>query len=257
MLSPPPEVKARHELIFVQKARFGCIFREMKKLPFILMFFVLACQTLYAQAERPVCPRIDVVPSHERARIGSPVTFTLDIETFGKEYKLLLNWQVVSGYALGKGDPIEIVSGSGTRSITVNQVKDGTTAAVVIGGLPGDCLQMDVDTIFIDPPPEVRMVGEFRGSVSKMPSKEVDLIKKALAESPDSQLVVFVEYSAFAEQTEKDKTGRAILDSFPNRDPVLNRVSWIEVPGEGELLQFWLVPPGAEPPNFKPMGIKK
>lgn len=128
----------------------------MRNLTFILLSVLVFCGGLYAQTEeRVVCPNLDVAASAGKAAIGDMLTFTVRIDTFGKEYKLEYNWTLERAHkSPGVDKPIEIISGQGSPTITVRQVEGGITATIEINGFPRNCDQVASESTFIDPPPD-------------------------------------------------------------------------------------------------------
>jgi hypothetical protein len=89
---------------------------------------------------------------------------------------------------------------------------------------------------------------EFVGPISQVYKSRFDRITDVMRKNPNGELVIFVGYKSTAGFDEKSQKREELirnLDLFRQED---RRITLVDVGNNREIVQFWLVPPGAEDP---------
>ena len=175
---------------------------------------------------------------------GGTMTFTANVSGGSQDVALTYNWTVSAG---------TIESGQGTPSIVVRAPADGSvsniTATVDVGGQRADCncpTQAN-ETAAVAPPVRATEVDTF----GKLPNDEVKArvqnFYTQLANDPTAQGYIIIYGTPKEIAARRKQITNAI--TFLKLDP--SRVTIVEGgdKGTGPETHFWLVPPGATPPQ--------
>lgn len=195
------------------------------------------------------CPRISVqAQSAKTVRDGQPVTFGANIQGGDPKISPIINWNVSAGY---------IKDGQGTRRIEVDSTGAGTTADreikadIWVGGYPSECGTSQASASIKVIGPAVKF-GEFGDLPAKALSENLDALASFLSQSTDN--VYLIGYAGRNSPRGFTFTSiRQMKDELVTKGVSPRRI--IAIDGgfrEEPLFDFWIVPPGAEPPRPKP-----
>lgn len=213
------------------------------KLSFSIVILVFLSAAVWGQdSGKDACPGF-----HLRGPKGIPAN--------GQVIPYFVRWNDGTGYikpvykwnVVGSG---ELVGGQGTAEAEIKVfVGNNFTVFVEIAGLPVGCPNTASETGVIDPPPVASKLGEYSGSLTRMPKDQMEGILKALKEYPGSQLFVVLSGGnpdpQRAIKSKRKVLERDIFSQFEAAPPV----TIIEqLQGKEDKLSIWLVPPGATPP---------
>ena len=191
------------------------------------------------------CPTISVSGPAGITAPGETMTFTANLSGGSQDQPVTYNWTVSAG---------TIESGQGTPSITVRvptgaDRPDNITANLEVGGLRADCNCPNTasETAGVSTPPQAREVDTF-GKLSNDDVKaRVQNFYATLANEPTSQGYIII----YGTPAQISATRRQITNAitFLKLDP--SRVTIVEGgdKGTGVETHFWVVPPGANPPQ--------
>ena len=172
------------------------------------------------------------------------MTFTANVSGGSQDVALTYNWTVSAG---------TIESGQGTPSIVVRAPSDGSvtniTATVDVGGQRADCKcpTTQSETGAVAPPVRPTEVDTF-GKLSNDDVKaRVQSFYTQLANDPTAQGYIIIYGTPKEIAAVRTQITKAI--AFLKLDP--SRVTIVEGgdKGTGQSTHFWLVPPGATPPQ--------
>ena len=213
----------------------------MKWLLPVLFVFTLASVVL-AQADNPaICPTISIDGPARLVNPGETATYAVQIDSKGLQLNPQYLWSVSPG---------QILNGQGTTSVDVQQTREALTVTVEIKGLPDSCPNTASATEIIDPAPQAVKIDEMIGPVSGIDKSRLDKITKTMRENPNAQLVIFLAYkgkAGFDERSNRRQELAHYLNLHTDED---QRITYVFIDGR-EIVQFWLVPPGAEMPKCK------
>ena len=174
---------------------------------------------------------------------GEPIIFTANVQNFDEE-KIIYNWTLKGG---------KIINGQGTQTITVEMPArsfESLTATVEVKGLPEGCANIASETTSGDPPPEAAKIDEFSGSISKIEKTRIDSIVKRVEYDPNAQLFILIGTKKTSSTQTIIKREREISKIFVAENAIpAERITIIKVVSEENIVQFWLVPAGATPPD--------
>jgi hypothetical protein len=170
------------------------------------------------------------------------MTFTANVSG-GTQDALTYNWTVTAG---------TIESGQGTPSITVRAPSDGTTnvtATVTLGGLDPNCNcpATDDETAGVAPPLTYEEVDQFGPASNDDVKARVDNFYIQLNNNPNAQGYI-INYGTPAEIRRRRAQ---IMNAINFRKYDASRVTFVDGPdnGTGVNTKFFIVPPGANPPQ--------
>jgi hypothetical protein len=206
----------------------------MRKLPFILLSILVFCGGLVAQSD---CPEIDLSGPSSLPNPGDPVTFTVQVDTRGKDLKLEYVWSISVG---------EIVSGQGTSEILVKRrnSNDNVTTTVEIRGLPVGCPNTQLGTMGCDSlVPEPQLIETFRGPITAKDKVRFEKFLIALSNDPSARAVFFM-----GGPVARIKANRRMIMRFlPLHGPLRgSRIMFVDTRSQFERTELWIVPAGAK-----------
>jgi len=211
----------------------------MKRTVWVLIFLLSVC-ALRATAQANVnseCPEVFIVGPASIVKPGNPWVYTAGLRTNGRAYAAEYLWTVSHG---------KIVNGQGTTRVEVvhDQPEVGNlTVTVEVRGLPQGCLNTASESVAIDAAPSATKLDEFDSSLNSIPDDRFGKVVAAVQNNPNSQLFIFVPPIA----TIKSALA-ARFDSVIHERVDGPRITFIDAPVKSNLVQIWLVPPGATPP---------
>jgi hypothetical protein len=216
----------------------------MKGIALILLLLVAFVPAMSGQTGLPEgCPAISIE--------GPPGGFdpsgvdTFVVEVRGKENYPGLSyiWEPVEG---------KILSGQGTTTIRIQRKGSVIGAAVKVIGLPAACPNSASETSVIDFAPSAQKLDEFLVPIADLNSDRLIKIVDALKQDSNSQLFVFAGHPGERSIKSLNVREMDLIDFLKGRGIDPSYVTVIHSQSPIEILQLWLVPPGATPPTFDP-----
>jgi hypothetical protein len=230
--------------------------RPSKKRFFVLLFFaflfwICADVSILAQSPRPQptpvpCPSVNAI-SPDTVNPGQPITFTANVSGGDPNVTPTYHWMVSAG---------TISSGQGTSAITVDTtgVSSTITATVDVGGFAMACSTSSSSTTSVIAKHEPRKIDEFGKISSKDRMPRLDSLIIEMNNDPTSQGYI-ISYggrqdSVGAAQKSADFAKQYIvqLKRFDSSRIVTVDGGFREEP----MMELWLVPSGAAPPQASP-----
>lgn len=186
---------------------------------------------------------------------GDVITFSSDV-AYGGTQPLNYTWTVSPASA-------RILSGAGTNTVTVDSTglgKQKVTAILVVDDGSGDptCRQMAQASVDITaPPPPIpprKRFDEFPSVAFDEDKARLDNLAIELQNTPDATGYLIVYGGKNSRLGQADRLGARALDYLTNERGMDSRRIVVMNGGyrETDYYEFWLVPPGAEPPQPNP-----
>jgi hypothetical protein len=173
---------------------------------------------------------------------GKTATYSVSIEKQETPYELAYSWSVSAG---------EIVSGQGTKQVTVVQPNQGLTLTVEVKGLPEGCPFGISETSVGDPSPEAVKIGVVRVNDLNRSEEGLNEFADILNNNPNNQGYVLVGHppstSEAAKAARERKIAEKIIENLNGRDQ--SRVTLVRYENASDFAEFWRVPPGAHNPD--------
>lgn len=193
----------------------------------------------------PRCPTITVSCPDVPGPDGG-LTFTANVSGGDPTVTPTFNWTVSPG---------EITGGRGTFSITVDTSKAGgqfLTAAVEVGGYPRRCLAFNSCTVNWDLAPSARKVDQYGDMDFSEEKTHLDNLITELEKDPAAQgYVICYGKKGAAAAAARRRCERSRDYLAPARAP--SRIVMVEGGFlEESVVELWLVPAGAMPPEVTP-----
>ena len=190
------------------------------------------------------CPKIVLKAPKQPVRDGASIRLTANLTGGDKKVTAIFDWSISAGI---------IRSGQGTPTIEVDTSGAGGDRAIyatlLIGGYSGECSSSENVVIAVAGP--ARMIDEF----GALPEGELgSKIQSMITSVPADEQVHIIGYAGrkdargFASSTLRQIRSAAIKAGIPS-----DRVATIDGGyREESAFEFWVVPPGAEPPSPSP-----
>ncbi len=216
----------------------------MRNIALILTFILTTIISSFAQTnENSTCPTISVSGPAGVVEPNIKATFTVNVETKGKELNLEYIWSTSAG---------AILSGQNTPTLTVEQPAGNLTVTVEVKGLPDGCPNTDSETVGdVDLPPQAEKLEEFSGSFSQINKAGFKKIIAAVQNDQYAQLYICKKYKDDSSKIKIDKTSEKVKNYLLKAGIEADRIVFVDFPAKTVSLEFWLVPVGATPPSPK------
>jgi hypothetical protein len=190
----------------------------------------------------PVCPNI-AIQCPDRVVVGEPVTFTSAITEPPPNGAPTFNWTISAG---------RIIEGQGTGSIRVDTTGlagQSITATLSMGGYGLDCSASC--TIQFPVPVECKKFDEFPTIAYNDEKARLDNYAIELQNDPTSTAYVIVYPGQRGRTGDVQRHTTRIVDYLVNSRGIgSNRIVTLVGPARDDLLvELWLCPQGAKPPN--------
>ncbi|HWS88809.1 MAG TPA: hypothetical protein VN282_17675 [Pyrinomonadaceae bacterium] len=193
------------------------------------------------------CPHVDV-DCPDRVRPGGRLTFVADLSGADPNVTPTFKWKVSVG---------TITSGQGTSAITVNASEApgrSVTATVEVIGYERSCAILDSCTTIPGDRATTRKVDEYGNLRYSMEKSRLDVLAIELNNDPMAQ-GYFICYGG--RRTRPGEAGRRCEDakSYLVSDRGVDPTRVVTIDGgyrEVPTVEFWIVPPGTEPPKPTP-----
>jgi hypothetical protein len=221
-------------LVFLPVFDAWCILLSMKRTVWTIALILGISCGIYAQDDqKPFCPPISITGPAGFVKEGDIAYYTANIGDVGKNYDLRFIWSVSSG---------SIAKGQGTLRVGVVQNERQQTVTLNVEGLPSECPNNVSESEIVDRAPQAEKLAQFAPTAL---SEEL-LRKVAMAgqDNPTSQLFVFVPSS-----DEIQPIAARLYGAIPDYRVDFERLTFLENRTKNSLIQVWLVPLGATPPN--------
>ena len=205
------------------------------------------CGGTFAQTnETSPCPTISVMGSSEIPTPDEPITFTAEVSKEAEKFKIKYKWTVTNG---------EIIEGQGTNVIKVlrnGMFGKSLLAEIEVIGLPKNCVNVASETAAIVCPPNSRLIDEFSESISQIDKARLDNLIIEIQNNPS---VVAYIFERFERKTSRKAVERKIqkITDYLVREKKIEKDRFVISIAESDenLTQYFIVPPGAEPPKIE------
>lgn len=216
----------------------------MMKLLLIMLVAVLYCSPLLAQQTPDVsCPTIAVTGPAGIPRPGQPVTFTASVDAKGELYNVQYVWTISDG---------TILRGQGTTALEVEPPTSLSMAATItFMGLPEGCPNSVSESMHIESSPQAVKLDEFTAPISKIEPARIESIRRSIEQNPDARYIVFVGFDPKNGDAARRKRIGDLENVFHSSFYEHSRLTFIDVVSAREFLQIWIVPAGADMPEYQ------
>lgn len=187
-------------------------------------------------------------PEGKAALAGELLKFDVHVETGGEDPELEFVWAAVFiDAATGKRNIGEILSGNGTHEITLKMPNGKLTVSVIIGGMPEGCPQMVSESIKLLPGKQAELLLSHTGPIEKLYKGKYLDIHYRLAPEPSARLLIYIGGTHRAAAAKE-----VYIKKHLSRYRDLDGIKFIMTGPASDVVQFWLIPHGADEPEFKP-----
>jgi hypothetical protein len=202
----------------------------------LLLSFLFAAITISAQVN-PQCPSVSISGPMGMVDPSELIPYTANVKP--TESKLTYKWTAVGGtIANGQGEP--------TIKVRLELGASNLTVTVEVGGLSDECSNRASETVsdLAGNQSIATKLGTFSLPFGSISDDRFKSIAAALNKDLTSQLYVLVptNRSAWTPLMER-------LDKYTHSDFDPTRITFVEVNGTNNIVEVWLVPPGAKPPS--------
>lgn len=217
---------------------------NQKKLFFVILLLNLFTVCAFAQTpdKKCVCPTVSIAEHSSIPQPNEPITFIANVSGVGDD-EIIYNWSVDNG---------TIIEGQGTPVITVDKtgIVDSSVRATV--EIKGDWCQVCENTTAsatepIFDPPSITEIGQLRRPNCEEILAQLDAFYVALQNNPDNTGYIISYGSSRAIRNVEG----IIKNNIRLRRYDSSRLVFLQGGGTDKkaTLEFYLVPPGAEPPT--------
>jgi len=215
----------------------------MRKLLILTILIFSSCLYLYAQTNlSPPCPSISVDGPTRIVAPGEIATFSVRITNIDRSKDLKYTWSSSAG---------EIIKGQGTTTISVRQPNQPITVSLQVKGLAEGCPNLVSETEISDLPQQALKLGEISDLSSVSASNLLERVVQVIKDNPNAQLFVLSGHIGGKASEDVSTKELELLRDLSDKGIDRNQISVTGVFTEVEIFQFWLVPPGADPPRCK------
>jgi hypothetical protein len=206
------------------------------KLAPLLLSFLCAAISISAQVN-PQCPNVSVTGPMGMINPSELIPYSATVKP--TESILTYKWTAIGG---------TIADGQGKSTIKV-RVDDGAstlTVTVEIGGLSDECPNRASETVsdLTGNRPTPSKLDTFSLPLGSISDDRFKSIAALLNKDPTSQLYVLVPTNRAAWKPLIERLDRYTHSEF---NPM--RITFVEMNGTNNIVEVWLVPPGANPPS--------
>jgi hypothetical protein len=193
----------------------------------------------------PVCPNVSII-CPERGEVGQPLTFSSNVSGGTPGVAPIYNWTVSAG---------RIIDGQGTPSIRVDTVGlagQTVTATLSMGGYTMDCSA--TCSVQFPVPVECRKFDEYPTISYNDEKARLDNYAIELQNDPTATAFVIVYPGQRGRAGDVQKQTTRLVDYLVNSRGIgSQRIVTLVGPSRDVLLvELWLCPQGAKPPNLVP-----
>jgi hypothetical protein len=202
----------------------------------LLLSFLFAAITISAQVN-PQCPTVSVSGPMGMINPSELIPYTATVKP--TESKLTYKWTAHGGtIAEGQAEP--------TIKVRLEHGASNLTVTVEIGGLSEECPNRASETVsdLTGNQPIATKLDTFSLPLGSIDDDRFKSIAVELNRDPTSQLYVLVPSNRSAL-----KPLIELLDRYTHSEVNPMRVTFVEMNGTNNIVEVWLVPPGAKPPS--------
>jgi len=217
---------------------------------FIFTILVLSfCVGTFAQTnETSPCPTISVmgpagIPSSDEA-----IVFTVSLSKEADKFNPKYNWTISGG---------EIIEGQGTQVISVSAPKfftgESLRATVELANLPKECGTVTAsETAFMAICYSHRQVDEFSMPASRIDKARLENLVVELENNPSANGYIIEKFAKkTSEKVVREKIQKITEYLVKERQIEKERIVILTAMSNENLTQYFIVPPGASPPEIK------
>lgn len=216
----------------------------MRKLLNTSILVFAFCFCAFAQTDNiENCPVISVFGPSGIVEPNNPAQYTAAVDTKGKNLNIEYVWSVSAG---------EILKGQGTKILIVRQPeRENLTVTVKFNGLPKNCPNTVSESLAISIDYQARQLDEFSEPFAQISQARIQAILNRLQEDPTGQLYIIFRHKEKTSRKVARRKELEIYDSLIKHGADKDRIRVINDFGQSEVVKFWLVPAGANPPEIK------
>lgn len=221
----------------------------MKKIVFITILFSAFVFPVFSQTiENQNCPKINIVGPAGVVPPNEPRDFTAVISKDAEKYNPQFFWTIIDAE---KGD--EIIEGQGTPKIKVLYAsgKENKTIYVEVKGLPEGCTNTALETMpTICETPVSRLIDEFSLDENRIDKTRLDALIIQANNDPATQIYIIEKFPAKTSKQVIARKLKRISDYISKiRQQDISRFTIVAAENNENLMQFWIVPFGADVPK--------
>lgn len=211
----------------------------MKKFLYALIFILLVCSISFAQTEKDTkkveCPDLEVTGPATLIQSGENQKFTISLS--GKDFdeeKIKIKWSVDKG---------TIVSGQGTKTVSVSVIDAENTITVSVEVTIGECHLSGSESGITSCAPDPVLIDEFGKINDEDFLARMDAFMVELQNNPNDQGYI-INYGSSKNIANREKFLR---NHFNFRRFPLDRFVFVNGGVEKEIrTRLWRIPPGAD-----------
>ena len=205
---------------------------------------MIFCLSSLAQTEEnSPCPSLEIYGPSGIVKDGDTITYTASLSMEPENFRVRYEWTVENG---------EIIRGQGTTSITIQPRSENVIATVEVYGLPENCgiLTATETALCTLTDPEPEKIEEFVYSDSPTDREFLYTFAQILKEEPNATGYILIGSETGLTKKNFDKRVKTVRDFLVKNNAVEpDRIIVVNVGETKNLIQLWLVPPGAIPPT--------
>jgi hypothetical protein len=185
------------------------------------------------------CPSITIKSPVEIVPMGEFIEYIVSVDTKGKSLPLRFEWSTSVG---------SVDDGQGTTKVRVKRQSDSMTVTVRVFGLPPGCPDKAAESFDVLPAPRASKLYEWNPTV-KFEEEELTRIADTMKINPSSGLHILSGWLKGKQTSSAKRREAQAIDFLLRRGIAKDQITFTGVYSELEVLQFWLVPPGADRPE--------
>ena len=215
----------------------------MKSFLFISFLVLTSSVAAIAQTDKiSSCPKINFTDPAGALKPDEPIPFTASLSEEAEKFNLQYNWTVLGG---------EIIEGQGTLSVKALQKNIGgsLTLTLEVNGLPQECKKTASETVFTDPPPQIKVIEEFSITPSQIDRARLDNLLASLKNDPSATAYIIESFAGKITRNTIERKNHKIFDYIKTKGIDKDRIILLNADDDRNLTRFYLVPSGTNPPS--------
>jgi hypothetical protein len=219
----------------------------VRSFAWITLLCLTATGVSFAQNTNPACPKLEI-KSEPSVVEGDPIGFTVKLSGGDPAAEPMFNWTVSAG---------KILSGQGTAVIKVDSTGIGgqsVTATVDVMGYERACEATVSSTLSVEKRAAAVKAEEYGAHGVIREDKRLDNFALRLSQEP-SVLAYIVSYGGRTSQSKEAQTAADNARDYLVNQRAIDPGRIVTVDGgfrEQPMVELWLVPLGAKPPEATP-----
>jgi len=208
----------------------------MKRTVWVLTFLLSVCAFAIGQtAKGSECPTISVTGPLGIIKKGEIAYYAANVGSTNRNYNLEFVWAIESG---------TIVSGQRTARIGIANIERAQTVTVEVKGFPTGCPNRASEYASWCPAPQAEKLDQFYWPFDSTFSNRLKALQQTADNNPNAQLYMIIPPDGKI----RNEVIKALGPALQGRGLSLARITFVEFPSKNNVIQVWLVPPGATPP---------